>query len=57
MGAFSFEKHNISEFPDCKKLGPYRNKQTDSVYEGQWFKGKKSGRGKLTWKDGSFYEG
>ncbi len=34
MGEFNFEKHGIPEFPEYHKLGPYRNKQTESVYEG-----------------------
>jgi len=34
MGEFNFENHGIPEFPEYHKLGPYRNKQTESVYEG-----------------------
>lgn len=57
MGEFNYEKHGIPEFKEYPKLGPYLDKQTESVYEGQWYKGKKFGRGKLSWIDGSFYEG
>ncbi len=56
IGEFNYEKHDIPNNPEYPFLEPFQL-ESGSVYHGQWFEGKRNGRGKLVWPDGSIYEG
>jgi len=45
-----------SQDADLPVLGPYMLRN-QAIYTGQWKEGRRQGRGKQIWKDGSQYEG
>ena len=47
---------DLDENQGLPNLGPYEC-ENQTVYVGQWRNGKKNGRGKQYWTDGSYYEG
>ena len=49
-------KHLRAEDNDLPVLGPYKYKR-DEVYQGQYKKGKRHGKGKQIWSDSTYYEG
>lgn len=54
-GSFKFDQDD-PELESLPYLGPHKLKN-DVIYEGQWKKGKRHGRGKQVWKEGIVFEG
>ena len=55
LPAFNYSE-TVSVQSSCPDMGPYRFKD-GCTYRGQFYAGRRHGRGRQVWKDGSVYEG
>ena len=53
----SFYSGSINNNEKFNGKGKYFWKKTNEIYEGEWYNGQMSGNGKMTYSDGSVYEG
>ena len=60
LGEFDYSQYNLTHeqrhaFEKCPEGGPF--KMIDAIYQGQWWQGKRQGKGTQVWNDGSIFEG